>query len=195
MRYAKGLTSFGIDCGFSPLTAHNFFLVSRAKACQRSAYPVTVTLPTAAGFGSNGFYGQGFGYFSTGAEVSVPLAFIPGSFGSWKTNTVLITVAEVDTAHIGKIALSISNRDSGVTKIDLFYPSRRQKLFFLRGLGAGTTTGFMKPGRKALGKISPMTALVMGMSVCAAALLRRNRVPARGGSSCSRYVAGSQTRR
>ena len=29
----------------------------------------------------------------------------------------------------------------------------------------------MKPGRKALGKISPMTALVMGMSVYAAALL------------------------
>ena len=53
---------------------------------EKSTYPVTVALPTAAGFGSNGFYGQGFGYFSTGAEVSVPLAFIPSSFGSWTTS-------------------------------------------------------------------------------------------------------------
>ena len=44
---------------------------------EKSTYPVTVTLPTAAGFGSNGFYGQGFGYFSTGAEVSVPLGVYP----------------------------------------------------------------------------------------------------------------------
>jgi len=52
---------------------------------KHSTYPVTVALPTAAAFGSNGFYGQGFGYFSTGADVSVPLAFIPSSYGSWKT--------------------------------------------------------------------------------------------------------------
>jgi hypothetical protein len=53
---------------------------------EKSTYPVTVTLPTAVAFGSNGFYGQGFGYFSTGAEVSVPLAFIPSSYGSWTTS-------------------------------------------------------------------------------------------------------------
>ena len=45
-----------------------------------------MTLLTALGLGSNGFYGQGFGYFSTGADVSVPLAFIPSSYGSWKTS-------------------------------------------------------------------------------------------------------------
>lgn len=53
---------------------------------EESSYPVAVTLPTAVGFGSSGFYGQGFGYFSTGADVSVPLAFIPKSYGSWKTS-------------------------------------------------------------------------------------------------------------
>jgi hypothetical protein len=53
---------------------------------EKSTYPVTATLPTAAGFGSNGFYGQGFGYFSTGLEVSVPLAFIPSSYGTWTTS-------------------------------------------------------------------------------------------------------------
>lgn len=52
---------------------------------EKSTYPVSLTFPTAAGFGSNGFYGQGFGYFTTGAELSVPLAFIPSSFGSWTT--------------------------------------------------------------------------------------------------------------
>lgn len=53
---------------------------------EKSTYPVTVTIPTAVGFGSSGFYGQGFGYFTIGAEVSVPLAFIPESFGSWTTS-------------------------------------------------------------------------------------------------------------
>ena len=51
------------------------------------------------------------------------------------------------------------------------FPAAVPKLFFLRGLGAGATTEFMKPGQKALGKISPVTALVMGMSVYSAALL------------------------
>jgi hypothetical protein len=49
----------------------------------RETYPVTVSFPTAVGFGTNGYYGQGFGYFNTGARVSIPLAFIPPSYGSW----------------------------------------------------------------------------------------------------------------
>jgi hypothetical protein len=51
-----------------------------------STYPVTVTLPATVGFGSNGYYGQGFGYFSIGATASVPLAFIPSCYGSWTTS-------------------------------------------------------------------------------------------------------------
>ena len=50
---------------------------------EKSTYPLALTFPTTAGFGTNGFYGQGFGYFSTGAVVSVPLAFIPSAYGSW----------------------------------------------------------------------------------------------------------------
>ncbi len=47
---------------------------------------MTVTFPTAVGFGSSGFFGQGFGFLSTGADVSVPLAFIPESYGAWTTS-------------------------------------------------------------------------------------------------------------
>ena len=53
---------------------------------EKSTYPVTLTFPSTVGFGSSGFYGQGFGFFSTGASVSVPLAFIPSSYGTWTTS-------------------------------------------------------------------------------------------------------------
>ena len=50
----------------------------------KSTYPVTLTVPVTAGFGSSNFYGSSnFGYISTGITASVPLAFIPSSFGSW----------------------------------------------------------------------------------------------------------------
>jgi hypothetical protein len=42
-----------------------------------------LTLPVTAGFGSNGFYGTGFGYASAGGTISVPLAFVPSGFGAW----------------------------------------------------------------------------------------------------------------
>ncbi|MEP6973864.1 MAG: hypothetical protein ABI787_09005 [Spartobacteria bacterium] len=45
-----------------------------------------MTFPTAVGFGTNGFYGQGFGFFSTEVSVSVPLAFIPEAYGSWSSS-------------------------------------------------------------------------------------------------------------
>ena len=52
---------------------------------EKATYPVTLTFPATVGFGTNGFYGQGFGFFSTGVNVSVPLAFIPSAYGSWTT--------------------------------------------------------------------------------------------------------------
>jgi hypothetical protein len=53
---------------------------------EKATYPVTLTFPTTVGFGTNGFYGQGFGFFSTGASVSVPMAFIPSAYGTWTTS-------------------------------------------------------------------------------------------------------------
>jgi len=57
-----------------------------------SKYPITATVPVTAGFGdSNGFYGgyagnNVYGYFTTGLNASVPLAFIPSCYGAWTTN-------------------------------------------------------------------------------------------------------------
>lgn len=53
---------------------------------EKSTYPVTLTFPATVGFGTSGFYGEFFGYFSTGASVSVPMAFIPSAYGSWTTS-------------------------------------------------------------------------------------------------------------
>ena len=49
-------------------------------------YPLTVAFPlNVAFFCSDEFQGgdSGFGYFSGGISVSVPLAFIPEKFGAW----------------------------------------------------------------------------------------------------------------
>jgi hypothetical protein len=51
-----------------------------------STYPVTLTLPATLGLGTNGYYGQGFGYVSVGLTASVPLAFIPSCYGSWSSS-------------------------------------------------------------------------------------------------------------
>jgi hypothetical protein len=81
------------------------------KFGEKSTYPVTVTLPTAVGFGSNGFYGQGFGYFSTGLEVSVPLAFIPSSYGSWTTS---VSGKYYRLGSTSAFYTNFSDRDQGV---------------------------------------------------------------------------------
>ena len=65
----------------------NYFEVGIAPGATLG--PVVVTLPITAGFGSNGFYAsnQGFGYFSGGVNLAVPLTFIPEAYGSWTLNT------------------------------------------------------------------------------------------------------------
>jgi hypothetical protein len=66
---------------------------------QSETYPVTFKLPVAAGFFlDTGFYDSstvntpttsdsGFGYVSIGAVISVPLAFVPESYGAWEFHT------------------------------------------------------------------------------------------------------------
>jgi len=47
-------------------------------------YPVTLSAPINAGFGDDKFYdGDNFGFVSGGAQLSVPLSFIPECYGSW----------------------------------------------------------------------------------------------------------------
>jgi hypothetical protein len=54
-----------------------------------SAYPLTLTVPLAVGLSLGDYYEFGtgsddtFGYFSAGATLSVPLAFVPAEFGKW----------------------------------------------------------------------------------------------------------------
>ncbi len=51
-------------------------------------YPVTLTIPVASGFFlEDDFHGgteDGFGYVSVGASLSVPLSFIPETYGAWE---------------------------------------------------------------------------------------------------------------
>lgn len=46
---------------------------------------VDISFPITVGFGSHGFYAKnvGFGYFSGGIGVTVPLTFIPERYGNW----------------------------------------------------------------------------------------------------------------
>ena len=47
-------------------------------------YAVTFTVPVAVGLGDHRFYaGDTFGYVAAGAQLAVPLAFIPGKLGTW----------------------------------------------------------------------------------------------------------------
>ena len=54
-----------------------------------SAYPLALSVPLAVGLSLGDYYEFGtgsddtFGYFSAGATLSVPLAFIPPEFGKW----------------------------------------------------------------------------------------------------------------
>lgn len=55
-------------------------------------YPVTVSLPMAVAFFTDDFQGgdSGYGYFSVGPAVSVPLSFIPEKYGAWSLSGSII---------------------------------------------------------------------------------------------------------
>lgn len=64
----------------------NYFEAGIAPAAPAFG-PVTVSLPTTAGFGSNGFYaGTDFGYLSVGPNIAVALP-VPERFGTWTFST------------------------------------------------------------------------------------------------------------
>lgn len=76
----------GLNSGGNPKKLGQYYEVGIAPGytfLKDSKYPLTLTIPVNLGFGSNGFYGRGFGYVSAGGSLSVPLAFIPSCYGSW----------------------------------------------------------------------------------------------------------------
>lgn len=77
-------------------------------------YPVTLSIPIAAGFNLDNYYsediafvedGDFFGYAKVGATVSVPLAFIPAEFGAWEGH------AGVDVYFMGDDLEAANNGD------------------------------------------------------------------------------------
>jgi len=75
---ADGKKGIYMGIGFAP--GYTFF--------EKSSYPLTVSAPITFGFSVKDYYtvngqNQTFGYFSGGPLLSMPLKFIPASFGSW----------------------------------------------------------------------------------------------------------------
>lgn len=87
---------------------------------KRTAYPVTFTFPLLVGIGDSNFYpGDVYGYFSAAANLVVPLAFLPRSFGAWTANVGYTyynlgnATAEINgnrdhNAHVGQVGVGLT---------------------------------------------------------------------------------------
>lgn len=73
--------------------------------------PVTLTVPLTVGLGDSKFYGgDTYGYFSAGANLSVPLSFIPAGFGKWTASSG-VTFYNQGTNAAAASAPGINNGD------------------------------------------------------------------------------------
>jgi hypothetical protein len=76
-----------------------------------SAYPISISVPLSVGLSLSDYYEFGtgsddtFGYFSGGATVSVPLAFIPPAFGKW------LVKAGVTVLYLGDNLKTVNDGD------------------------------------------------------------------------------------
>jgi hypothetical protein len=76
-----------------------------------STYPLTLTVPLAVGLSLSDYYEFGtgsddtFGYFSAGATLSVPLAFIPPAYGKW------LVKAGVQVLYLGDNLKAVNDGD------------------------------------------------------------------------------------
>lgn len=87
---------------------------------KKTTYPITFTFPVLLGFGDAHFYpGDAYGYFSATANVAVPLAFLPKSFGAWTANagftyynlgnaTAGINANRDHNAYVGQIGVGLT---------------------------------------------------------------------------------------
>jgi hypothetical protein len=112
----EGILGIGLsDAWYAEFgVAPSFSLASKSK------YPVTVTFPLTVALGDNHFYpGDRYGYFSATANASVPLAFIPKSFGPWTVNagltyynlggaTAAINAHGDHTAYVGQLGIGLT---------------------------------------------------------------------------------------
>ncbi len=69
---------------------------------EAGAYPLAFTVPLALGLSMYDYYetptsDDTFGFFSFGANVGVPLAFIPEDFGAWSVNAAINVLVLSDT--------------------------------------------------------------------------------------------------
>jgi len=77
----------------------------------KGTYPVTLTVPLLVGLSLSDYYEFGtgkddtFGFLQVGVGVSVPLAFIPASFGSWTIK------GSVNMLHLGDNLKAVNNND------------------------------------------------------------------------------------
>jgi hypothetical protein len=79
--YLRELDAPG-NAGLGVFPDGNYYEIGLAPGF--SVGPVAFTFPLTVGLGSNGFYaGNAFGYFSGGAQLSIPLGFIPDCYGKW----------------------------------------------------------------------------------------------------------------
>jgi hypothetical protein len=105
----------GIYMGIGLAPGYTFF--------ENSSFPVNVSLPMTFGFSLKDYYtvngqNQTFGYFSGGPLFTLPLKFIPNTFGNWalkggvqflKLNSNLKTVNFNDSfVPIGSVGLSLT---------------------------------------------------------------------------------------
>jgi hypothetical protein len=51
-----------------------------------TAHPFTFSVPMAVGLGHRFYGGTNYGYFNVGPKLSVPLTFLPASFGKWNAS-------------------------------------------------------------------------------------------------------------
>ena len=99
------------DAGASRGTYLQIGLAPGVTLFDKSPAPLTLSFPFTVGLSLDDYYEFGtgdddtFGYLSAGVAASVPLAFIPASFGAWQFK------ASVVTLFLGDNLRRINNRD------------------------------------------------------------------------------------
>jgi hypothetical protein len=75
-------------------------------------YPITATVPINIGLGDQRYYfGSHFGFFSAGVKMTVPLAFLPPSFGRWRAG------GSAELYYLGSAPANFTNGGDRLTNL------------------------------------------------------------------------------